>query len=247
MGMLAFTNTSVTKKEAIKQIKAHIDADELIKGVYWENGKGCAVGCTIHSNDHVEYETRFGIPQMLARLEDCIFEGLPNGKAKAWPLRFMNSIRPGADLSTVGWEFQHRLQINNLKFAQKNKFPEYVIAAIKLVIDVLEPMTKGKKVNESAARSAAASAASAARSAAENAESAAWSAAWSAAASAESAAWSAESAAWSAERSAERSAESAESAARSAAESAESAAWSAAKSAAYEEMADLLIEIIKQH
>ena len=194
--MLAFQNTTVTKPQIIKQLEVHAKADDFIKGTYWENGKGCAVGCTIHSSEHIEYETRFGIPQMLARLEDCIFEGLSNGKAKAWPLRFMNAIKPGADLSTVGWEFQHRLQINNLKFAKKQKFPENVIKAIQMVIDVLEPMTKGKKADKSAESAAE----SAARSAAEAAESA-----------------------WSA-----RSAES-------------------ARSAAYEEMADLLIEIIEQH
>ena len=238
--MLAFKNTLVSKNDALAQIKMHYDADEIVKGKYWENGRGCAVGCQIHGSDHAQYETRFGIPQMLARLEDRIFEGLPNGKAKAWPVRFMQAIKPGADLSTVGWEFQYRLQINNLKFAKKHKFPKDVIDAIKLVIDVLEPMTKGKKVDESAARSAE-SAASAA-----SAESAARSAAW----SARSAAWSAESAA-SAARSAARSAESAaRSAAENAAWSAESAAEnaaSAAENAAYEEMADLLIEIIEAH
>ena len=145
--MLAFQNTTVTKPQIIKKLKAHAKADDFIKGTYWENGKGCAVGCTIESGNHIEYETRFGIPQMLARLEDCIFEGLSNGKAKAWPLRFMQAIKPGADLSTVGGEFQHRLQINNLKFAQKQKMPEDVINAIKLVIDVLEPMAKGKPVD----------------------------------------------------------------------------------------------------
>ena len=233
--MLAFQNTTVTKPQIIKKLKAHAKADDFIKGTYWENGKGCAVGCTIESGNHIEYETRFGIPQMLARLEDCIFEGLSNGKAKAWPLRFMQAIKPGADLSTVGWEFQHRLQINNLKFAQKQKMPEDVINAIKLVIDVLEPMAKGKPVDKSAAWSAESAAGSAARGA-ESAASAARSAAWSAARGAESAARSAESAARSA---AENAAWSAESAAENAA--------SAAENAAYEEMADLLIEIIEAH
>ncbi len=212
--MLAFHETTVTKPQIIKQLKAHAKADEFIKGKYWEDGKGCAVGCTIHGSNHAEYETRFGIPQMLAKLEDCIFEGLPNDKAKKWPLRFMQAIKPGADLRTVGWEFQHRLQINNLKLAQAQKFPKDVIKSIQMVIDVLEPMTKGKKVDESAARSAAESAAeSAAMSAARSAMSAM-------SAAAASAAWSA---AWSVV---------------AAAQSAESA---------YEEMADLMIEILEAH
>ena len=96
--MIAYHNDMANKVAILAQLNAHARADELVKGRYWENGKGCAVGCTIHSSDHAEYETRFGIPQMLARLEDRIFEGLPNGKAKEWPIRFMSAIRPGADL-----------------------------------------------------------------------------------------------------------------------------------------------------
>ena len=93
--MLAFHKTSVSKVDVLRQLRAHTKADEIIKSQYWQDGKGCAIGCTIHSGNHAEYEPRFGIPQMLARLEDCIFEGLPNGKAKAWPVRFMSAVEPG--------------------------------------------------------------------------------------------------------------------------------------------------------
>jgi hypothetical protein len=259
--MLAFINTTVTKKAVLEQLRAHAEADELVKGHYWEAGKGCAVGCTIHSSRHVEYEVRFGIPEMLARLEDCIFEGLPNGTAKAWPVRFMTAVRPGSDLSYVGWKFLHWLLTDEKVNPGINH--SLVRGAVKQCADVLASLSKGLPIAASAAR-AARSAASAARSAARAARSAARavsaeSAAWSAV-SAESAAWSAESAAWSAERSAEsaawsaaRSAESAESAAWSAASaarraaravSAESAAWSA-ESAAYILMSEKLIKLIE--
>ena len=76
--LIAYQGT-VSKAAILKQLRQHAKLDEIEKGHYWDSGKGCAVGCTIHSGQHVEYETRFGIPQMLARLEDCIFEGLPNG------------------------------------------------------------------------------------------------------------------------------------------------------------------------
>ncbi len=103
--MLAYHNDAAIKSGILAQLAAHRSADELLKGKYWENGKGCAIGCTIHSGNHIEYEFRFGIPQMLAHLEDCIFEGLPAAEAAAWPERFMGAIRPGADLSLVGWKF----------------------------------------------------------------------------------------------------------------------------------------------
>ena len=68
---------------------------------YWEGGKGCAVGCTIHSADHNQYEKKLGIPIWLARVEDRLFEGMSNKSAKAWPEQFLRAINPGADLNKV--------------------------------------------------------------------------------------------------------------------------------------------------
>jgi hypothetical protein len=54
--------------------------------------------------DHFSHklaETETGIPQILWRLEDCIFEGLPNAAAKGWPEQFTDAIRPGADLAMI--------------------------------------------------------------------------------------------------------------------------------------------------
>lgn len=79
----------------------HAEDDELIKGKYWQNGKGCAVGCTIHSGDHAQYEIELGIPRWLALVEDRIFEGLPDEKAKEWPTKFLSAIHIGADLEKV--------------------------------------------------------------------------------------------------------------------------------------------------
>jgi len=234
--MFAFHNQPAVKAEYLDRVKAHYKADEIIHGIYWQNGKGCAVGCTIHSDDHALYETELGIPMALARLEDTIFEGLTNGQAKEWPLKFLKAIKIGADLSTVQWKFLHWLQTENLKAAEKQKMPNDVIAAIKQCVDVLAPMAKGRPADLSAAdsarsaRSAARSAAYSARSAADSADSAADSAR-SAARSAAYSARSARSAAYSAD-SARSAADSERSAAHSAADSARSAARSAADSAA---------------
>ncbi len=225
--MLAYHGNDEIKKAAVSKITAHAEADEIVKGIYWENGRGCAIGCQIESGNHMEYENRFGIPVMLARLEDTVFEGLPNVSAKEWPLRFMGAIKPGQDLSLVGWKFLHWLLTDEKATPGINHL--LVRDAIKQCADVIYPLTQGEKVDASAARSA--------ESAARSAESAAWSAG-SAESAARSAAWSAGSAE-SAARSAARSAESAESAARS-------AAWSAERSAAYKLMADKLIELIEQ-
>jgi hypothetical protein len=231
--MLAFVNTTVTKSEVMAQLQAHAAADEFTKGTYWNNGKGCAVGCTIHSGNHAEYEPRFGIPQMLARLEDTIFEGLPNDLSKVWPLQFIGSVQEGSDLSLVGWKFLHWILTDEGVNPGINH--PVVANAIKKCADLIKLLVEGGIVKYSAA-SVAESAASAAYSAASAARSAA----------------SAESAAYSAARSAESAATAAYSTARSAARGAESAAYSAAcaadnaaRSAVYVKMSHKLLELIK--
>lgn len=157
MTLVAYHGREADKLNILSQLTKHRDADELVKGKYWENGKGCAVGCTIYSGNHAEYEHRFGIPQMLAQLEDCIFEGLPNERAKEWPIVFMSAIRPGADLSRVGWQFLHWLLTDETVNPGINH--PLVKDAVRQCADVLIPLTKGERIDQSAAWSAAASAA----------------------------------------------------------------------------------------
>jgi hypothetical protein len=103
--LLAFHGNPKIKAKYLNRVKAHQKADEIVKGQYWQDGKGCAVGCTIHSSNHRAYETELGIPLALARLEDSIFEGLPNELAKEWPSKFLSAIELGADLSFVWPKF----------------------------------------------------------------------------------------------------------------------------------------------
>lgn len=243
--MLAYHNNPSIKAAILDQLARHRAADEIVQGYYWENGKGCAVGCTVHGDDHAKYETQFGIPQILARLEDCIFEGLPNDVAKGWPERFMSAIPVGANLSLVSWKFLHWL----LTDEQVNPTINHPIVCdvVKQCAEVLDPLAQGLPVDRIAAR---------------RAESAAWSAASATRAdsaariTARIAAWSAASAA---ERAAQRAANAADNAAsavaraaeRAAVNAAESTAWSAweaakaAESAAYVRMADKLIELLE--
>ena len=236
--MKAYHGEQEIKDAVLAQLEMHRLADELVKGQYWEDGKGCAVGCTIYSDDHEEYENLFGIPQMLAHLEDTIFEGLPNGQAKAWPEKFMRAAPVGADLSLVGWKFIHWLLTDET--ATPGISAPSVRDAVQQCAGVIKPLTKGLPADQSAAWSA---------------ENAAW--------SGESASGSAESAgnaAWNAARSAAKSAEgnaggSAVSAAESAVWSAISAAegaWSAggaggsAKDEAYIRMSEKLLNLMRE-
>jgi len=103
--MLAFLNDPKVKQEYLSRVIMHRQADEIIKGKYWEEGRGCAIGCTIHGSDHEKYETLLGIPRVLAKLEDTIFEALPNDIALTWPERFLDSINTGSNLEMVWPKF----------------------------------------------------------------------------------------------------------------------------------------------
>jgi len=103
--MLAYHSDPEIKKTYLARVRAHREADNLVKGTGWEDGKGCAIGCTLEAYDHALYETELGIPVILANLEDNIFEGLPNGAAQQFPEAFLDAIVPGADLQGVCDQF----------------------------------------------------------------------------------------------------------------------------------------------
>jgi len=128
--VIAFHGDSKIKSLYVDRVQAHAIADEIVHGTYWQHGKGCAVGCTIHSPEHRRYETELGIPMILARLEDRIFEGMQNGDSKEFPLRFISAIEPGADLSLVWYQFAHWFLVDPddgfIKFATTEKTKEAV-------------------------------------------------------------------------------------------------------------------------
>jgi hypothetical protein len=249
--LLAYHGDPKIKKALLAQLAAHRKADQIVQGYgYWTDGKGCAVGCTIHSGKHADYETILGIPESIAYLEDAIFEWLPVEQARKWPERFSRAIKPGADLSLVAARFMVWMLIDPAKGVIRfSGDPQWKVeAAIRGVAELWQRVIDCRTVAdeewlaaESAARSAAESTARSARSAWSAARSAAESAAWSAWSAARSAAESTARSAWSAAaESAARSAWSA--AAESAARSARSAA---AESAAWQKMADKLIQLLR--
>lgn len=101
MTLQAFFNNEFIKEDYLYQVKQHQLAGEIIKGKYWKNGKGCAIGCTIHDSEHAKYETQLGIPIWLARIEDTIFEALPNKIAEKWPVEFLEAISLGVNLEKI--------------------------------------------------------------------------------------------------------------------------------------------------
>ena len=125
--LLAFHNDPKIKEKYIARVKAHAEADEIIKGRYWEDGKGRAVGCTIEGEDHNRYEKELGIPAILAHLEDRLFEDMSNEDAMKFPLQFLEAIPVGADLSQVFtklviWEWEDEKHgLKNIKEIKEDK------------------------------------------------------------------------------------------------------------------------------
>ncbi len=238
MTLQAFHNDPKIKKTYLARVVAHRKADELIKGKYWEKGKGCAVGCTIHSSEHNRYETELGIPEWLARIEDTIFEGLPDKEAKMWPERFLKAIKPGANLEKAKAPFLIFVLQSTLDKFDHAKYPD-VLKCVNTSIALWQRDDIGSKEWNAAARAAYAAAADAADAAA-------------VAAAAVAAARAAAARAAYADAAAARAARAAADAARAAA-AAYAAAYAAAAAraaadaarAAYEKFADKLLEILE--
>lgn len=231
--------TAAQKKEFLDQAKKHYAADMLLKGTYGndENGfKGCSVGCHLHhinpdmSADDIEYfdgkhkivADYYGYPEWLARLQDTVFEGIPQGENNLWHVKFAETLSKLPD--DYNWQAAlHRVHAAILRISYRTAGTAQQV--VQTVIDLHERASRGEIIEDDAWSAAW----SAARSAAWSASSAAESSAWSAAASA---AWSAaSSAAWSEAWSAASSA-------------ASSAAWSAAASAAFQEIRDDVLQAI---
>ena len=190
----AFHNDPAIKTKYLARLTAHVKADELIHGKGWENGKGCAVGCTLDKYDHAAYETELGIPESLARLEDTLFEGQPNGTSKTFPVRFLQAIPVGADLSLVTPRFIHWLLIDPthgvIRFANTEPCRDAINGVAVMYAGWIK--TKKKPAAWAAARAAAwASGAAGAAAWASNAAYSVYRSAYSAARAAYSAAWSA--------------------------------------------------------
>ena len=103
--LLAYFGKDSIKQKYVNRMKNHIKADELVRGIGFEDCKGCAVGCTLDNYNHKSYETELGLPEWLARLEDTIFEGMSEEKSKQFPLLLLQSITPGANLDKTYHKF----------------------------------------------------------------------------------------------------------------------------------------------
>jgi hypothetical protein len=193
--MVAFHGDPAIKERYLSRVRGHREADEIVQWYgYWHGGRGCAIGCTLHSDDHAAYETELGIPRAIAQLEDGIFEGLEVGLARQWPERFLAAITPGADLSRVLPQFFVWLLVDPtdgvLRFAKTDK----ARAAIQAVANLYGRKLTGEVISSDEWRKAAWEVEAPAAAAPAAAAWAAWAeaaAAWEVEAPAAAAAWAA--------------------------------------------------------
>jgi len=205
-----------------EQVQLHIEADSIVQGIYWDDvdKKGCFIGCLAHSSEPEMNEDKYGIPIMLQRIAERIFESLSIEDAKAFFAAFPDAIScDGKDLSKVSWKFLAS-ELRSLPTQ-----PIHIQEVIDPVIVGMDLLANGQLWPQSAAAAdAAAAACAAANAAAWAADSAAW--------ATDAAADAAFAAVWAA-RAAARAAADADAAAANAARAAADVALAAACAAAY--------------
>jgi len=155
---LAFHNDPALAEQVRAQVDAHTAADEIVQGKYWENGKGCFIGCLAHSDSADKVQALTGFPLMLTRIAENIFEGLDNATAKGFPQAVIAAPPVGADLSLVPWQFLYWCVSDTLhQYAD----PDTQAACVPAV-QVLADKAQGRPVTAYVAADAAAAAARAA-------------------------------------------------------------------------------------
>ena len=144
-------------------VNQHIAADSVIQGNYWdaETHKGCFIGCLAHDDNPAINESRYGLPLMVQRIAESIFEGLSGDEAKAFFAAFPDAVAcDGKDLTRVGWQFLA---------AEMRSLPKQsseIQAVIDPVIAGIDLLASGGQWDLNAARAAARAAAWAASDAA---------------------------------------------------------------------------------
>jgi hypothetical protein len=164
--MISFHGDQKIKDKYVERMRAHIDADNLIRGEGWTGTKGCAVGCTLERYDHAAYETEIGLPRWIAKLEDRLFERMNLEKSKTFPLIFLESIPLGVDCGKALIPFLICICESALSSTKNNK-------STAVIQGVLEQLRK-PKLNLSALKNAQTAAYAAAYPAAYPAEAAAY-------------------------------------------------------------------------
>ena len=180
---MSFFGSQCLRDAVVKRVREHQRLDQIAQQIYWDGSKGCAIGCVLHSGEHMAFEQQLGLPVFLAYLDEHIFEKLPLEEAKGWPLRFIEAVPVGVDLELVFPRFMHWLLSDPdgvRQYADARTVPimDTIVAMYARRIEGIPFDVDAARAARDAAGAAAWAAAGAAAGAA--AEAAAWDAAWAA-------------------------------------------------------------------
>ena len=177
----------------IERMKAHIEADELVPGTGFEDGKGCFIGCTFDRYDHRHAAKTTGVPEWLWYLADELHESMSRSVDRGdMALKLLRGFEKCEDFDALERAIHIYIQRRNIERVTALEIdaalkPE-VLAAIDAVISCHEAALPVDAPELAAARSAAALAARSAQvSVTPEAEAAEWSAAEAARSAAEAA------------------------------------------------------------
>ena len=220
----------------IQRMKDHIEADELVCGTGFEDGKGCFIGCTFDLYDHRHAEKTTGVPEWLWHLADDLHENMGRSVDRGdMALKLLHGFEKGEDFDALERAIHIYIQRQNIERVTALEIDaalkSEVLAAMDAVISCHEAALPVDAPEWAAARSAAALASTSAQVSVPAVTSAAGSAEWLAAEAARSAAEAASTSAQVSVTSAEWSAK-------------WSANWSAAEAATYDDIGQELLRLL---
>ena len=99
-------NLMLTKnfRQLKAEVKRHIAAYEVMQGSY----RGCLFSCLAEGKDDPQYiENTYGIPEVVSRIAESIFKGLPKSEESALFFKAFPDVVEcdDKDLSRVPWQF----------------------------------------------------------------------------------------------------------------------------------------------
>lgn len=144
MKYLAFHNDAALQAAVLAEVDAHVAADRVIQRTYGSKKGACFIGCLAGDNNPRRVWERTGFPEMLTRIAENIFEGLPAKECPAFFSDVLHAPRLGADLSLVAWQFLH-MEVRDA--LEQYGTPEVRSGCAK-ALDVLERKALGKRVSK---------------------------------------------------------------------------------------------------
>lgn len=145
--MLTFKNDPAVAESVRRQMQAHYDADEIIRGTYWQEGKGCFIGCLTHDNSLTNAELAsdlIGWPTTLVCMAETIFEELSNSNAKDFARDLMLATPVGKDARLIPLKLVHWAGITAYSLYNHRTMTD--MPHVEYVLDQLENLINDRPV-----------------------------------------------------------------------------------------------------